>query len=162
MWAGTHKNERKRAKQCKTSAKSVVSIALEGRFSFSARFANGRCRKRSSVGPGRGCEEREKKCKKKSGIVQNNPGHEEQNRDIFHEKYLWRSESETPPLTLYHCPFVFLQEEVEIEAPWGGSQKKPAGQDAFLGLPGFEAGAVTQPYLLNVDEQGLPIGYARA
>lgn len=50
-----------------------------------------------------------------------------------------------------------IHEEVVIEAPWG-DQTKPAGQDAFLA---FDSGK-NQFYMINVDSQGLPIGYIKA
>lgn len=47
-----------------------------------------------------------------------------------------------------------IHEEIVIEAPWG-DQTKPAGQDAFLA---YDSGK-NQYYMINVDSQGLPIGY---
>mmetsp|Transcript_51848 Transcript_51848/g.112408 ORF Transcript_51848/g.112408 Transcript_51848/m.112408 type:complete len:164 (-) Transcript_51848:70-561(-) len=45
-----------------------------------------------------------------------------------------------------------LEERLIIEAPWGGEQTKPAGKDAFLVF-------AAQPYLINLDEKGLPVAY---
>lgn len=47
-----------------------------------------------------------------------------------------------------------MEIELEIEAPWGGTQTKPAGRDAFLAQD--DDGKY---YMVNVDSSGLPIGY---
>lgn len=44
-------------------------------------------------------------------------------------------------------------EPLEIAAPWGGTQTKPAGQDAYIVANGNEM------YMVNVDKGGLPIAY---
>jgi hypothetical protein len=44
---------------------------------------------------------------------------------------------------------------LKIEAPWGGDQTKDAGKEAYLV-------ACEKPYLINLDESGLPVAYIKA
>jgi len=46
-----------------------------------------------------------------------------------------------------------IGEEAVIEAPWGGTQSKPAGRHAYLAFN------EKKYYVVNEDEQGLPINY---
>jgi hypothetical protein len=48
-----------------------------------------------------------------------------------------------------------LENLLKIEAPWGGDQTKDAGKDAYLV-------ACDAPYLVNLDELGLPVAYIMA
>ncbi len=48
-----------------------------------------------------------------------------------------------------------INEELVIEAPWGGTQTKPAGEDCFL-VPQNKGGKY---YMINDNEDGNPIGY---
>jgi hypothetical protein len=50
----------------------------------------------------------------------------------------------------------FLVEDLlKIEAPWGGDQTKDAGKEAWIV-------ACDEPYLINLDESGLPVAYIMA
>jgi len=46
-----------------------------------------------------------------------------------------------------------VAKQATIEAPWGGTQVKPAGTDAYLAFNAKEC------YIVNSDEGGLPINY---
>lgn len=48
-----------------------------------------------------------------------------------------------------------VEAEVQIEAPWGGTQTKPAGQDAYLVLEADK----NQYYMVNTDANANPISY---
>jgi hypothetical protein len=48
-----------------------------------------------------------------------------------------------------------LNNLLKIEAPWGGDQTKDAGKDAYLVV-------CDAPYLINLDELGLPVAYTTA
>jgi hypothetical protein len=48
-----------------------------------------------------------------------------------------------------------LENLLKIEAPWGGDQTKDAGKDAYLVV-------CDAPYLINLDELGLPVAYIMA
>lgn len=50
-----------------------------------------------------------------------------------------------------------VDQEVTIDSPWG-RQTKPAGREAFL----VHDSDKDQHYMINADEDGLPIGYVRA
>jgi len=51
-----------------------------------------------------------------------------------------------------------INDEVTIDAPWGGTQTKPVGQDAYLV---FDTG-YQQYYMVNTDASGNPIAYVPA
>jgi len=56
-----------------------------------------------------------------------------------------------------------VAQEATIEAPWKGTQTKPAGKDAFLALGGSTKPEETKEcYMINIDENGLPIAYMPA
>jgi len=61
----------------------------------------------------------------------------------------------TIPVTMFRASDVgfSVDEGLEIEAPWGGTQTKPEGQDAYLVPDGDSF------YMVNIDESGMPIGY---
>jgi hypothetical protein len=48
-----------------------------------------------------------------------------------------------------------VQDLLKIEAPWGGDQTKDAGKEAYLVV-------CDAPYLINLDESGLPVAYINA
>jgi hypothetical protein len=48
-----------------------------------------------------------------------------------------------------------VKDLLKIEAPWGGDQTKDAGKEAYLVV-------CDAPYLVNLDESGLPVAYIKA
>jgi hypothetical protein len=54
-----------------------------------------------------------------------------------------------------------IAERVDIESPWGATQTKPAGVDAFLVADEQENGEKTY-YMVQMDSDGAPIGYSEA
>ncbi len=48
-----------------------------------------------------------------------------------------------------------IDKDVTINSPWGDTQTKPAGQDGYLVIEGDKT------YMVNVDETGKPLGYAK-
>jgi len=52
--------------------------------------------------------------------------------------------------------------DLVIEPPWGGTQKRTSGQDAFIVLEFDGENKVKQVYLVNQDKNGLPINYELA
>ena len=54
-----------------------------------------------------------------------------------------------------------IAEQVDIEPPWGATQTKPAGVDAFIVKDELENGAKMY-YMVQMDSDGCPVGYNKA